>query len=501
MPANLIVESIENAPVFEPDSLPSLYEEVSEGEPFPMEALSPLLQRAAMAIYDKVRAPLALGAQSVLAAVTVTVQSQVNVQLPTGEIKPCNNFFLSIAESGERKTACDNLAMGPIKHYEDLLRQDYAQALSAWQNKADAWKHQRDHILKKKGNTKEQKEAALQGLGPEPPKPLTPVMLCEEPTYGALCKLLEAGQPSIGIFTNEGGQFLGGHGMRDENKLQMITGLSKAWDGQEIKRIRVLDGITALYGRRVAMHLMVQPEIASVFLSDRLFLSQGFLSRFLVSFPPSTMGTRHWQDSLPESDMALQQYSDRLVSILKRPMPLKEGTQNELSPITIPLSPKAREAWIAFYNVIESQLGPHGALREISGFANKAPEHAARLACAMVYFEDPGITEVSGAFMAMGIQLVQFYMGAALRLFNTGPIDPTLQLAERLRHWLQSSWKEDFISVTDICQYGPNPVRDRTKAIPLITILEESGHILRWNESVTIKGKSRREAWKIVRTV
>ena len=85
-----------------------------------------------------------------------------------------------------------------------------------------------------------------------------------------LCKLLAVGLPSVGIFSAEGGQFVGGHGMADDAKLRTASGLSALWDGEPIKRIRAMDGCTVLPGRRVAMHLMVQPDVAVIWFGDRL---------------------------------------------------------------------------------------------------------------------------------------------------------------------------------------------------------------------------------------
>jgi Protein of unknown function (DUF3987) len=73
--------------------------------------------------------------------------------------------------------------------------------------------------------------------------------------------------------------------MSDDNKLRTAAGLSELWDGEPIKRVRAGDGTLVLPGRRVAMHLMAQPDVAAIMLSDRMLLSQGFLSRCLVTAP------------------------------------------------------------------------------------------------------------------------------------------------------------------------------------------------------------------------
>ena len=76
-------------------------------------------------------------------------------------------------------------------------------------------------------------------------------MTCEEPTYEGLVKALDTGWPSMGIFSDEGGRFLGGHGMNSENQLKTISGLSKMWDGKAITRTRAGDGSHKIYGRRL----------------------------------------------------------------------------------------------------------------------------------------------------------------------------------------------------------------------------------------------------------
>jgi hypothetical protein len=42
--------------------------------------------------------------------------------------------------------------------------------------------------------------------------------------------MLIQGQPSVGVFTSEGGAFVGGHGFSDEAKLRTAAGLSLLWD-------------------------------------------------------------------------------------------------------------------------------------------------------------------------------------------------------------------------------------------------------------------------------
>lgn len=104
--------------------------------------------------------------------------------------------------------------------------------------------------------------------------------------------MLTGGQPSIGLFASEGGAFIGGHGFSEDAKLRTAAGFSMLWDDGALTRVRASDGVTVISGRRVALHLQAQPDVATRFLGDRTLMDQGLLGRVLVSAPDSTRGRR-----------------------------------------------------------------------------------------------------------------------------------------------------------------------------------------------------------------
>jgi hypothetical protein len=226
-----------------------LMRSLSPSEPFPTHALDDLLRPMAEAIYDRVQAPMAIGAQSSLAAAALAVQGHANVVLPIGETKPASLYLITIAESGERKDSCDRHAMRPIAQRQITLREQHGVEYPVWLDEKPIWDKLRDKALRagKKGD-RAGMLADLEALGPAPPEPLEPVLTCSEPTFEGLCRLFKNGHPSLGIFTSEGGQFIGGHGMTQEAKLRTATGLSKLWDGTPVDRVRGGDGVSSLGG-------------------------------------------------------------------------------------------------------------------------------------------------------------------------------------------------------------------------------------------------------------
>lgn len=492
-----LLHLVGNTPPYEPLPPEPIVEDIPEGIAFPLEAMGPL-REATLAIAEITQAPLALCAQSILAATAVAVQSHLDCEGLDGARKPSALFVLSVAQSGERKSSADRLAMKPIKDHEKAQRALYQEAFFKWKNSHELWERSRADILKSKKNPQD-KQYELETLGQEPKPPYEPILVCEEPSYQALQKLLERSRPSIGLFSDEGAEFLGGHALRNENRMQTIAGLSRFWDGSDAKRLRVSDGHSLLTGKRLSMHLMVQPNIALSFLNDPLYQGQGFLSRFLVSYPPSTMGTRYWKEPSAEAYQALEQYCQALSTVLNVELPLNAGGDNELQPRVVTLSPEAKAILIGYHDCIEAQLGPFGDFTHIRGFAAKAVEHAVRLATILAGVEDIMVTTLSGNAAERGVELCKYYLSEAQRLFMAGHEDEEAQKAQTLLDWLLNKWSDPHISWADISKYAPAPYRSKSKTEPLLAQLVSKGWLEFTSAPVAIKGHTRKESWQINR--
>ncbi len=206
------------------------------------------------------------------------------------------------------------------------MREAYVDEVKEWKAACTAWSCERKKIeADKKLGLTERKEALLR-LGDEPAKPLTPMLTTGDLTVEGLAKNWAHAHAALGIFTAEGGQFSGGHGMSDDARLRTAAMLSELWDGKPVKRVRALDGITILPGRRLSMHLMIQPDAAAGFLGNGTLRDQGLLSRVLAAAPPSLAGTRLHREADPADEAAIRAYGARILSLLEAPLPLAEGT-------------------------------------------------------------------------------------------------------------------------------------------------------------------------------
>ena len=424
---------VENAEEVKPEPPRPLMRELPPADPFPVDALGDLLGAAARAIHDRVQAPIAICGNSVLGAANLAVQGHADVVLPIGpgQAKPISGYFVTVAESGERKSECDKQALWPVRAREKALRGKYDEDLPAFINDMAGWEKARDHAIKNGAGDRGRIKAALDALGLAPKSLLHPMLTCEEPTIEGLHKLFAVGWPSLGLFTAEGGQFIGGHGMSDDAKLRTATNLSTMWDGEPIKRVRATDATLIMPGRRLSIYLMLQPEVANILFRDQLLASQGLLSRLLISRPDSAAGTRLPHNETPETDLNLKRYGARLLSVLETPLPLLPGKTNELSPRPLALSTGALRVWLEFDRLKEGAIRAGGEYDAIRPLANKLPEHAARLASVLTLVRDIDAGEVPPAEMAAGIVLAQHYAAEALRLHSGSRIAVDLRLAQQ----------------------------------------------------------------------
>jgi Protein of unknown function (DUF3987) len=228
---------VDTAPEVMPELPRPLMRELPPADPFPVEALGDVLAPAARAINDRVQAPLAICGQSVLAAATLAVQAHADVELPTPQVKPLTNYHLTIAATGERKTAVDTEALWPVRKREAALREKHDGERREHENSRLAWEKARDAATKAAKGDRARIKTALDALGPAPLPPLEPLLTCPEPTYEGLCRLFASDWSSLGIFASEGGQFIGHVGRcQAAHRGRLISGMGWRADQARARR-------------------------------------------------------------------------------------------------------------------------------------------------------------------------------------------------------------------------------------------------------------------------
>jgi hypothetical protein len=320
----------------------------------------------------------------------------------------------------------------------------------------------------------------------------------------AIGNLRRTGRPTVGLFSDEGGRFLGGHAMNQEHRLKTLAGLSDLWDGRPITRTRAGDGASTLYGRRVCVHLLMQPVVAENILADDLAHDQGFLSRCLVAAPETTLGNQKYRAEDLTQHCDYGRYSARLTEVLNTKLPFKidpvtgEPTV-ELIPRRLPVAREGHAVWVRFHDWVQDHLGRDGAFRPISGIAAKAAEHALRLAGTLALVDNIGAAFISPEHVKAGITLARFYITEALRLFHAAKTNPDLVLAEKVLTWLRTRECPDkhLVSLPDVYQFGPNSVRDKSTAGRILGIFSDHRWVRPVEGGARIAGKKRCQVWEV----
>jgi hypothetical protein len=479
---------------------------VNNSEPYPLEALGSTLELAASDLYTVVQAADGICAHGILGFATHAVQGFANVAVD-GRTYPLNNNFLSIASRSARKSEVDRKAGLVHREIEKKLLEEYQRALDVYRDESEIYKTERDKITKDKGATMPEKNDALAKLREKEPKPpLNPLLVFSDPTVQGMYKLFKGGTPSKYLCADEGGQISGGHSMKHNEKMYSSTVYSKYWDGDSIPRIRGGDGASCLEGVRLSMHLMMQDNVAANFFNDGCMRDQGLISRFLVTYPSSLVGSRGYKAEDVAKSPGMLAFYEHVRKILSEPLPLRidEETgqpRNELEPRSIHLEEDAKQLWVEAYEGIEAASGKGRRFESIEGFAGKAPNHMIRLAGVMALFDDIHRETVPVQYMENAITLVQYYLNERLRISAMASPDLEIENAKILLAWIQ---KKDlrFVTLPDIYQSGPNRFRNKKQAAAAASTLENHHWLIKKESGVVseLSGKKSNAAWKVNRT-
>jgi phage/plasmid primase-like uncharacterized protein len=477
-----------------------LLREAEAAEAYPVAALGPL----AAVVQDLaagLRVPPAMAAQSVLATTALAVQGVADVHLD-GRVTPLSLFCLTVGESGVGKSTTDRPILAEVQAvqksaelgHRETARRHQAETSAYAQAKSTTERAHRDQAGPDLVD-------ALMALGPEPVRPPDPVYLVSDTTFEGLYRQLRDGRPSVGLFNDEGALFLSGWAMNAENAARTVAGLNRAWDGSPLGRSRVQEGGT-LYGRRVSLHLLMQPGVAGRLFGDAAVRDIGFLWRSLVAWPDPPADVRYNPGGVAGS-AALAAFQGRLRDLLRYPLPLAPGSQNELAPRPLGLSQEALGMFIGLFDQARA-AAPHpshgdGPLTVVRPYAMRAGEHGLRLAGVLTLYQDPEATTIQAEAMDGARRLVAWYLREMLRIHEAQQPPAELVQADRLLRWAHREGRV-LLYPRLIYQFGPYGIRTKAAALRAVTALEAHGWLIRIPEGAEVDGAHRRDVWRVVAT-
>lgn len=445
-PTQTVAQLIDNATHYagEPWPEPQPLTESIAPEPYPLDALPETLRYAVEEVQGFVKAPPPLVACSALAALSVAAQALVDVKRAEKLTGPSGLFFLTIADSGERKSTCDGFFTKAIREYEceqaELAKPElekYRADIAAWEAeksgiteaiKAAAKKNEQVDVDENK-----QRLERLENRKPEPPR--IPKLIRGDDTPENLAWALMKEWPSAGILSSEAGLIFGAHAMGRDSIMRNLGLLNLLWDGGSLSIGRRTSESFTVRGARLTVGLMIQEATLQSFFdrSEGLPRGTGFLARFLVAWPESTQGTRTFTEA-PQAWPALARFNRRIAEILAHPVRLEQD--GSLAPEMLETDPSAKALWIKLHDTIEAELRSGGELYDVRDVAAKTADNAVRLA-ALFHVLEHGPSGAIGATTFEGAsRIAMWHLTEARRFFGELALPEEQTDAARLDAWL-----------------------------------------------------------------
>ena len=451
-----------------PEPLPLVAEVATE--PYPTDALPERIREAVEEVQAFVQAPVSLVASCALSAVSLAVQAQADVKRAEKLTGPVSLNLLAIADSGERKTTCDGFFTAAMAEHEQEQADQLKPLIARHKADLDAWAAKRNGLLdkiraeSKAGKPTADHESRLRDFEAVKPKaPRVPKLLRGDDTPENLAWSLATTWPSAGVLSSEAGLILGAHGMGRESIMRNLALLNILWDGKNHDIGRRTSESFKVRGVRFTLGLQVQEATLRSFFEDSRGLARGmgFFARFLVAWPDSTQGDRPFRDP-PERWPKLAVFHRRLSEILNMPVPIDDD--GVLTPTVLEFTAEAKRAWIAYHDLIESELRTGGELRDVRDVASKSADNAARLAAQFQVFEY-GAAAIGLAAFGGAARIAAWHLNESRRFFGLLALPSDVSDAARLDAWLIEYCEREGVAnvpISVVQKYGPNGLRAKS---------------------------------------
>jgi len=453
--------------------------------PYPLDALPGIIRNAVQEVQSFTQAPVAMVACSALTNLSLAGQAHYDVQRAENLTGPVSLYFIVMAESGERKTTCDNVFSKVLREYETQQQELAKPDVKQYESDKCAWEAIKLGVLEAiktaaRANkpTGQLEDELRRHEDKKPVAPRVPRLVYSDATPEALTDGLANKWPSGGVVSSEGGAVFGSHGMGKDSQVRNLAILNQLWDGARLTFDRK-GGSYVVDGARLTMALQVQESVLLEFFKKTGTLARGtgFLARFLFAQPVSTQGTRFFQEP-PKNTPALTAYNNEIKRILQAPVPINES--GSLEPVILTLNPDAKTAWVRFHDEIEQALCMGGELQDIRDIASKISDNLVRLA-ALFHVVDGNLGAIGVSHIESASIIVAWHLNESLRFFGDLALPDELANASRLSDWLINYCKAngmDVVSTRTVSRSGPNQLRDKERRDAAIVELIDRGHIV-----------------------
>lgn len=448
--------------------------------PYPMNLFPTLIRESARELGWHLQTPDALIAMSLLAVMSASCQGRVKFKLPTGQVRPVSLNIFAIAESGERKSALDELVAKALYDFVarrqaayELAMERYEHDLAMWEDGAQVLQQKRSTLIRKGKSTDEVTLELAEHRKVKPTRPRMRKMILQDLSGRAFADALHGNGESVAWMSAEGDILLRSGAMKQ------LGWLNSAWDGSTLNLDRADGKSVVARNPRVTISLMAQPSAFRQHMArhGEQARGTGLLARFLVGWPASTQGKRFLTAAEPSWDN-LNRFHERVGKLLDEYDQALADSSTEQTVLTF--TEDATTRWIELVNDTEQLIRPDGTYHDINDVVSKASEMVGRVAAILHYFsEQEGAITLDTLERAIGI--VGWHVDEFQRIFSeTSNASMAHGDAHVLaRHFHTHVWQKGFAAVrrNDILRLGPVALRVKRRLDPALDILIANGAV------------------------
>ena len=414
-------------------------------QPFPLESFPLIIREAVTETLEYTLVPAGFACSTALGVAAASVQHLAMVARDSQTVGPVSLYILSILRSGERKSTIFRKMWQGVRDRQKELYEE--------------WEHY-------EANDHNQVDPIL---GAES----APRILFEDATIQGLALEISNGVKSVLLSSSEGGTIFGGIGMRGDALMGAMACLNKAWDAEPQSMTRKQAVSTYLDDYRLSCLISAQRETLQEWLrrSEGLAEGMGFLARFLICVPKTTIGGRLYVPA-PEFTPKLNTFIEMCLTHLR--------TKTDLATVpTLNLSSEAQKEWVDFFNIIEAAQGSEGDYEFHTATASKIAEQAARIAGVFTLFGNENPKEIDVKTMKMGIDVAKWFLEESLGLKGEMATSKVQRNAANLLDWLKKLKQDDKepLKLSDLLQIGPRCIRSKKERDAAVEILCNYGWI------------------------
>lgn len=385
---------------------------------FPLHVFSDRLRCYVQECAWATNSPPDFAAVSALAVAAGAIGASRTLSITRTHRQPASLFIAMVGPPGTGKSAPLDLIKEPLEQAERRFFED-------WRGDVTVWEKQE-----------------IQSRGP---KPHLRRCLLDDTTTEAMVRILADNPRGLCMVRDELSALVTGlNQYKDGGKGNDRQVFLKIWSAATIRVDRKSnpDGVPLSVRKPTASIVGgIQPDVIEWFrgekVGDRPPPDDGFLDRFLISFPnPLPAVGEQWRDI---SEQASRDWATIVEDLLKQGMrQLEDGTR---IPYLTELDASGKQAWMAFTQAHADEINNEEFDNWLRGPWTKLTGYCGRLALVLNALHwatgDADVNVVTGESIKLAADLIAYFKAHVRRLYTIMGADPRVQSAARIIRWLE----------------------------------------------------------------